>query len=105
MRIEVVHCPAPGDCDLVSLDLADAATVADALAASGMLGRHGLRQDGLRVGIWGSPCAADAPLREQDRVEIYRPLQVDPMQARRLRQQQQQEQFAAGRDQRPKPQR
>jgi len=27
----------------------------------------------------------EAPLRERDRVEIYRPLQVDPKEARRLR--------------------
>ena len=55
-----------------------------ALAASGILARHpdiDLRVD--RLGIWGRPATLDALLREGDRVEIYRPLQVDPKEVRR----------------------
>ena len=40
---------------------------------------------GLKVGIWGRARPLDTPLRERDRVEVYRPLQVDPKEARRLR--------------------
>jgi putative ubiquitin-RnfH superfamily antitoxin RatB of RatAB toxin-antitoxin module len=37
------------------------------------------------VGIFGVVCAPDTVLRAGDRVEIYRPLPVDPKQARRQR--------------------
>ncbi|MQR01623.1 RnfH family protein [Glaciimonas soli] len=38
-----------------------------------------------RVGIFGKLKSLDTPLRDQDRVEIYRPLTVDPMVSRRRR--------------------
>lgn len=41
--------------------------------------------DQLRVGVWGRVRPLATPLRERDRIEVYRPLTVDPMEARRLR--------------------
>jgi putative ubiquitin-RnfH superfamily antitoxin RatB of RatAB toxin-antitoxin module len=35
--------------------------------------------------VWGRRCALTQRLNDGDRVEIYRPLSVDPKQARRLR--------------------
>ena len=37
------------------------------------------------LGIWGKKTGLSQPLRDQDRVEIYRPLTVDPKTARRER--------------------
>jgi len=37
------------------------------------------------VGIFGRRVELDAPLRDGDRVEIYRPLVADPREARRRR--------------------
>lgn len=37
------------------------------------------------LGIWGRMVQADTPLKHLDRVEIYRPLKVDPKVARRER--------------------
>jgi putative ubiquitin-RnfH superfamily antitoxin RatB of RatAB toxin-antitoxin module len=37
------------------------------------------------VGIFQRVCGFDTPVREGDRVEIYRPLLIDPKEARRLR--------------------
>ena len=37
------------------------------------------------VGINSRKAALDSPLQSGDRVEIYRPLQIDPKEARRLR--------------------
>jgi len=37
------------------------------------------------VGIHSKKCALDASLHEGDRIEIYRPLTIDPKQARILR--------------------
>jgi putative ubiquitin-RnfH superfamily antitoxin RatB of RatAB toxin-antitoxin module len=72
--------------DTVALQLPAGATVADALRASGLLARHGLVLDEhLRVGVWMKVQPLDALLRDADRVEIYRPLKVDPKEARRLR--------------------
>jgi len=39
----------------------------------------------LDVGVFGRCCGPGQIVREGDRIEIYRPLQVDPKQARRLR--------------------
>jgi hypothetical protein len=71
--------------DVVALHLAPGATLADALNASGLLTRHGLPRDALRVGIWGKVKDMTTEMRERDRVEIYRALRVDPKEARRQR--------------------
>jgi len=85
LRIEVVYCPRPGVTDAVNLRLPAPATVAAALRASGLLDRHGLDEGALRVGVWCRTRELDSLLRDLDRVEIYRPLTVDPKEARRLR--------------------
>ena len=85
VHIEVSFCPGPGVADVVALELPAGAVLSDAVRASGLLQRHGLALEGLRVGIWCKPREPDTPLRERDRVEIYRPLTVDPKEARRLR--------------------
>ena len=72
--------------DVHDLDLPEGATVADALAAANLPQRYpALDLAAYRVGIWSRPCAGDAPLREGDRVELYRPLLADPKQMRRAR--------------------
>lgn len=38
-----------------------------------------------RLGVWGRACDAARVLRDNDRIEIYRPLLVDPKDARRTR--------------------
>ncbi|NBW25800.1 MAG: RnfH family protein [Betaproteobacteria bacterium] len=38
-----------------------------------------------RIGVWGKPAAANRLLAEGDRLEVYRPLTVDPKVARRER--------------------
>ena len=96
LRVEVVYCPRPGVTDRVTVTLAAGATVADALRASGLPARHGLASEGLRLGVWCRVCNADTPLRDRDRVEIYRPLQVDPKEARRQRYQRHKERYAKG---------
>jgi putative ubiquitin-RnfH superfamily antitoxin RatB of RatAB toxin-antitoxin module len=85
LAIEVAYGAAPHQVDLTLLQLPAGATVADALRASGVLQRHGLELQGLDVGVWGRACAPDRVLRDRDRVEVYRPLRVDPKEARRQR--------------------
>lgn len=63
---------------LVRLRLAAGSTAAAALAAAGFGGATD-------IGIFGRRVTADRVLRAGDRVEVYRPLVVDPKQARRRR--------------------
>ena len=44
-----------------------------------------LTLDGLNAGIWGKRYSLNHKLKDTDRVEIYRPLRVDPKVARRER--------------------
>ena len=92
LRVEVVYCPAPGEVDQVQLMLPHGACVIDALQLSGVLARHGAIDLAVnRVGVWGKLREPDAPLHDQDRVEIYRPLSMDPKEARRQRHAKQQQ--------------
>ena len=69
---------------LVSVSLAEGATVAEAIDAAGLAARFPEEQlDALPTGIWGRPAERDAVVRDGDRVEIYRPLEIDPREARR----------------------
>lgn len=61
-------------------------TVLQALQTSGLLvQRPELDLATMSLGIWGRKVALTHPLRDQDRLEIYRPLRVDPKVARRER--------------------
>jgi hypothetical protein len=85
MQIEVVYCPGPGRVDSVMLELPEGANLRQAVEASGIAARHGLVIDALACGVWGKRAPLSAVLRERDRVELYRPLQCDPKEARRRR--------------------
>jgi putative ubiquitin-RnfH superfamily antitoxin RatB of RatAB toxin-antitoxin module len=70
----------------VALRLPEGATVADAIARSGLAAGEGAAAAaGAPVGIFGKRSRRDAILADGDRVEIYRPLQADPKQRRRRR--------------------
>jgi len=85
LRVEVLYCPAPGVADRVELRLPPGSCLQDAVDASGLGQRHALDAATLKVGIWGRVQPPQTPLRDQDRVELYRPLRVDPKEARRQR--------------------
>ena len=86
IAVQVAYSPAPEQVDLVSVSLPAGATLGQALQASGLLERHGLHLgEGLACGVWAKLRPLDHPLRDGDRVEVYRPLKVDPKEARRQR--------------------
>ena len=96
LAVEVVYCPASGPVDLSRLHLPAGATLAQALQASGVMERHpDLAQSGAGHGIWGRLAAAEQLLCDGDRVELYRPLRLEPKEARRERQRMQRRQQAA----------
>lgn len=83
MNVEVAWV-GPDFSALVALDLADGATVADAVAASGLLARIAKPGTELAYAVFGRSAAPSRPLAEGDRVEMTRPLVVDPATRRRL---------------------
>lgn len=64
--------------------LPEGSTVGDAIRASG-LAQEFPEIDLRFVGIFGSRVRVDAELRDGERVELYRPLRVDPKEVRRSR--------------------
>lgn len=85
IHVEVV-CAEGGHATLRRLQVAEGTTAIQAVQASGistMVPRCVV--DPARLGIFSRKVAPDHPLRDGDRVEIYRPLLLDPMEARRRR--------------------
>lgn len=83
MTIEVVYAT-PDRQELIELSVEEGATAGEAIEQSGIVARFpGLDPGAQGIGIWGQPVSASQRLRDGDRVEIYRPLQMDPREARR----------------------
>jgi len=76
---------APGVEAIVAVALPAGATVADAVAASGLVARLGLDAAGLDCAFFGERAALATPLADGDRVELTRPLTADPKRVRRKR--------------------
>lgn len=71
---------------LIKIPYREGLTVEEAIRSSALLEKiEGLEIVDGRVGIFGRPCPLKRILRPGERVEIYRPLQEDPKQARRNR--------------------
>jgi uncharacterized protein len=86
ITVVVAYSPAARELDVTELKLPAGSTAAQAIASSGMTSRHAdIDLTVQKIGLWGHLCAPDQALRDQDRVEIYRPLLVDPKEARRQR--------------------
>lgn len=83
--IEVAYATAAQQA-VVALSLNAGSTVAEAIAASGLLPQFPeISAAALHVGIFAQACGLNQPLKQGDRVEIYRPLRHDPKEARRQR--------------------
>jgi uncharacterized protein len=69
---------------IVSLELPAGASVADAVEKSGLARRYKeIAERPLACAIYGRAVKPDSVLREGDRVEILRPLLIDPKESRR----------------------
>jgi len=85
LRVQVCYAR-PDTVFLEELDVAPGVTLEQAIRASGVLTRAPeIDLTVCTVGIYGKVKPLDTPLWASDRVEIYRPLQADPMEARRRR--------------------
>ncbi len=90
MQVTLVCSPAPREVFEKTVALPEGATVRDAVSASGLADLFpALDWGALTPGIWGRAAPWEHPLQALDRVELCRPLKVDPKVARRERFQQQ----------------
>jgi putative ubiquitin-RnfH superfamily antitoxin RatB of RatAB toxin-antitoxin module len=83
IAVEIVHA-LPERAWSVRHVLPAPATVGQALAL-GLPDAPGLVVDPSRLAVFGRAVGLDSPLHDGDRIEILRPLLVDPKQARRAR--------------------
>lgn len=85
--IKVDVCYAlPTKQEIVHLQLPDGASLQQALERSGLLGKYpeiDIKKN--KFGIWNKLSKLDSLLRNQDRIEIYRPLIADPKEVRKQR--------------------
>jgi putative ubiquitin-RnfH superfamily antitoxin RatB of RatAB toxin-antitoxin module len=85
LSIEVCYA-LPNEQVLIPVELLEGATVQQALDASGILKRYPqIDLEKQKVGVFGKLKPLDTVLADHDRVEIYRPLIVDPKAARQRR--------------------
>ncbi len=84
LQITVLQCLGPRQVRQWSLALPAGATVEQALAACDLVPESPSPAAWL-LGIWGRRCSLRTVLQADDRLEIYRPLKVDPKVARRER--------------------
>lgn len=92
IRVEVAYA-LPDRQVVIPLQLTEGTTALQAVQMSGITAEvDGLDLSAISMGIYSrlldgraSPMPEDYVLRDYDRVELYRPLQLDPKQARLLR--------------------
>lgn len=90
VRVQVCYAK-PERQFLRELHVSPGCTLRTAIEQSGIIGdAPEIDLTVFRVGIYGKLKTLDTPLREHDRIEIYRPLIADPKESRRRR--------AAGKD-------
>lgn len=85
VRVEVAYAT-PAQQAVIALHVPATATVEEVIQQSGILARFpeiDLRQ--VSVGIFGEVAHLGDRVRDDDRIEIYRPLIADPKEARRRR--------------------
>lgn len=85
IKVEVVYA-LPQVQRLIAVQVAPGCTALEAVQQSGIAKAFpDLDLDKAELGIYGKAVAKTQVLREGDRVEIYRPLIIDPKEARKAR--------------------
>jgi putative ubiquitin-RnfH superfamily antitoxin RatB of RatAB toxin-antitoxin module len=84
VKVEVIYIKADGYIVQCNLDLDSGSTIADAIHRSNLLTAHPEIKN-FPVGIFSKKMPLDTILKSGDRVEIYRPLTIDPKEKRRQR--------------------
>jgi putative ubiquitin-RnfH superfamily antitoxin RatB of RatAB toxin-antitoxin module len=86
IHITIVYSPSPREVQEIALELPHGATLSQALQAGGIQALFpDLDLQQAQAGVWGRKAEPEQALRDLDRVELYRPLKVNPKVARRER--------------------
>lgn len=86
ISVELAWSTTPQQTASLHLQLPAGSTALAALRASGLAERLGVDVlDSLTLALWGRTCPLTTVLRDNDRLELLRPLLVDPKESRRLR--------------------
>ncbi|MGR9014733.1 MAG: RnfH family protein [Gammaproteobacteria bacterium] len=85
VELEVAYAK-PEEQVIVELKMPEGSSVEAAIQASSLLERFPeIALSELKAGVFGVVCKLDQPVKDGDRIEIYRPLLHDPKEARRQR--------------------
>jgi len=84
VRVSVIYADASVQLEKW-VELSPDSTVADAIRVSGITASIPANMAPVAMGIYGRIVDPVHRVRDGDRVELYRPLKIDPKQARRLR--------------------
>lgn len=84
VKVEVVYAPYGEKPVTVLLAVEPGTPVIDVMHLSGLMKRYP-EISGLPVGIFSKKVSLDTPVQAGDRIELYRPLLIDPKQKRRER--------------------
>lgn len=85
MNVAIVYCTTQAE-HRIELEVPAGTTIGAAIEVAGLSDQEPMLQSGaLKVGIWNRIARLEDLVREGDRIEIYRPLTVDPKEGRRLR--------------------
>ena len=85
IRVELVWSPQAGDVRHAWLTLEEGVSVEQALRGCAAFADQLPQLADLKIGVWGRVRSLQTSLRDRDRIEVYRPLTVDPKEARRQR--------------------
>lgn len=85
INIEVVYA-LPHEQTLLKVQVTSGTSLGDGVKLSGIMDKYPeIDLDKGKFGIFGKLSKTDTELREQDRIEIYRPLLADPKEVRKRR--------------------
>ena len=84
MNVQIVYVDSESEW-VADIEVEENETVHAAILKSGILEDAKISLDCSRVGIFGEIVSTEKLLNSGDRIEIYRSLKMDPMEARRLR--------------------
>ncbi len=84
MKVQIVYVDSESEW-VLDTEVEKNATVQTAILKSGILVDAKISLDDVRVGIFGDIVSIEKVLNSGDRIQIYRSLRMDPMEARRLR--------------------
>lgn len=85
IKIEIIYA-LPEEQELLDLQVENETCIEEAIKQSGILQKYPeIDLTVNKVGIFSQITNLDMPLRDGDRIEIYRPLIIDPKEARKNR--------------------